>query len=196
MNKKLLVQAILLFLIMIISLAFYMEYFNTQPEANLKKQIIVPKIDKNQENQIEDLQYFSKDMEGNTYQINAKTGLADNKNPELIYLNGLNAKINFDINKEIIVTSDKAIYNNITYDTEFIENVVIIHNKHKLNCNNMTALFSKDIVTLSNNVIYDNGLTKLFADQIEYNLSKRVSKISMFDKNKKILINHKNNGTN
>ena len=57
----------------------------------------------------------------------------------------------------------------------------------------MNALISKNIAILSGNVVYNNSLTKLYADKIEYDLIERKSKISMFDKNKKVKVTHTNN---
>lgn len=152
---------------------------------------------KKTDNQINDLKYFSRDEKGNSYLLNAKTGYPDEENNYIINLNSVDAKITFDENNQIIVTSDKAVYNNSTYDTEFLGNVVINYNEHKLTTNKMNALISKNMAILIGNVVYKNNLTKLYADKIEYDLIERKSKISMFDKNKKIKVTHiNNNGIN
>ena len=197
MNKKLLVQSILLILILFAISTSYVIFFQ---KPSLENKGIFSENTQNQnktDNQINDLKYFSKDEKGNSYLLNAKTGFPDEDNNYIINLKSVDAKITFDENNQIIVTSDKAVYNNSTYDTEFLGNVIINYNEHKLTTNKMNALISKNIAILSGNVVYKNSLTKLYADKIEYDLIERKSKISMFDKNKKVKVTHiNNNGIN
>ena len=56
--------------------------------------------------------------------------------------------------------------------------------------------FSENYAKIYENVIYDNQITKLYADKIEIDLIKRTSKISMFENKKKVKITHKKDGTN
>ena len=197
MNKKLLIQVILLILILFIISTSYVIFFQ---KSLIEDKEVSNEINQNQkktDNQINDLKYFSRDEKGNSYLLNAKTGYPDEENNYIINLNSVDAKITFDENNQIIVTSDKAVYNNSTYDTEFLGNVVINYNEHKLTTNKMNALISKNMAILIGNVVYKNNLTKLYADKIEYDLIERKSKISMFDKNKKIKVTHiNNNGIN
>ena len=95
-----------------------------------------------------------------------------------------------------MVTSDKAIYNNTLFDTEFIGNVVISYDDHKITCENMKATLSKDTAILSGNIVYRSQFSNLYADFIEIDLKKRTSKISMFDLNKKVKVRHLKNGIN
>ena len=197
MNKKLLIQVILLILILFIMSTSYVIFFQKSliEDKEVSNEII--QNQKKTDNQINDLKYFSRDEKGNSYLLNAKTGYPDEENNYIINLNNVDAKITFDENNQIIVTSDKAVYNNSTYDTEFLGNVIINYNEHKLTTNKMNALISKNMAILIGNVVYKNNLTKLYADKIEYDLIERKSKISMFDKNKKIKVTHiNNNGIN
>lgn len=197
MNKKLLVQITLFILILSIISASYIIFF--QKFSIYDKEISRENTQnqKKADNQINDLKYFSRDEKGNSYLLNAETGYPDEENNYIIYLTSVDAKITFDENNQIIVTSDKAVYNNSTYDTEFLGNVIINYNEHQLTTNKMSALISKNIAILSGNVVYKNSSTNLYADKIEYDLIKRKSKISMLDKNKKIKVTHiNNNGIN
>ncbi len=193
MNKKLLVQITLLVIILSTISTSYVIFFQ---KPSIKDKEISNDNTQNQkkkDNQINDLKYFSRDEKGNSYLLNAKTGYPDEENNYIINLKSVDAKITFDENNQIIVTSDRAVYNNSTYDTEFLGNVIINYNEHKLTTNKMNALISKNIAILSGNVVYNNSLTKLYADKIEYDLIERKSKISMFDKNKKVKVTHTNN---
>ena len=193
MNKRLFIQLSLFSLIVSITFLFYFKYLNNNDETTLPK---VKEGDKKVENIIEDLRYFSKDIKGNEYTIEAQSGDNDKTNPNLILLKNVKAKIKFDKKEEIIVTSDKAIYDNNLFDTEFLGNVKVIYQNHELLCENMKTLFSKNIAFISGNIVYNNQFSNLYADLIEIDLEKRTSKISMYDLKKKVKVKHKKNGIN
>ena len=193
MSRKLLVQILLISLTLILSVVFFNEIFkkekkiSSNPEATIKK---------DQSNLIEGIQYFSKDVNGNTYLIESKSGTLDKENPDIIYLVDVEAKINFDKNDEIKVTSNKAIYNVNNFDTEFIDNVKLSYEENKLSCKNILVKFSKNYAILSGNLVYNNMLTELYADRMEVDLLSRITKTSMLNQKDKIKIIHKNNGIN
>ena len=193
MNKRLFIQLSLFALIVLLTFIFYFKYLNNNGETTLPK---VKENKKKVENIIEDLKYFSKDIKGNEYTIEAKSGDNDKTNPNLILLKNVNAKIKFDKKEEIIVTSDRAIYDNNLFDTEFLGNVKVIYQNHELLCENMKTLFSKNVAYISGNVVYNNQFSNLYADLIEIDLEKRTSKISMYDLKKKVKVKHKKNGVN
>jgi len=193
MNKRLFIQLSLFALIVLLTFIFYFKYLNNNSVSTLPK---VKESKKEVENIIEDLKYFSKDIKGNEYTIEAKSGDNDKTNPNLILLKNVNAKIKFDKKEEIIVTSDRAIYDNNLFDTEFLGNVKVIYQNHELLCENMKTLFSKNVAYISGNVVYNNQFSNLYADLIEIDLEKRTSKISMNDLKKKVKVKHKKNGIN
>ena len=194
MNKKTLIQIVLLSLLVIITVSFYNSFFSIGIKTD--KEEIKNIVEFKDQNLIKDLSYFSKDMLGNEYIIKAKTGTADIENPNLINLRNVNAKIKFDKENEIIVTSQEAIYNNITYDTKFSGEVLITFENQLVTCDFMEAILSENIAIISGNIYYKNYSSEIFADKIEFNLLDRSSKISMFNENEKIKINYIGNGTN
>ena len=194
MSRKLQVQIILISLTLILSVFFLNEIFKKDEDKDIIKIETTNKV--SDKNLIEGIQYFSKDVNGNTYLIESKTGKIDKENPDIIYLIDVRAKINFDKNDEIRVFSDKAIYNIENFDTEFIDNVKLLYEDSKLSCKNMLVKFSRNYAILSGNIVYNNLLTKLYADQMEIDLISRETKTSMINKKDKVKIIYKNNGVN
>ena len=194
MSRKLQVQIILIFLTLILSVFFLNEIFKKDEDKDIIKIETTNKV--SDKNLIEGIQYFSKDVNGNTYLIESKTGKIDKENPDIIYLIDVRAKINFDKNDEIRVFSDEAIYNIENFDTEFIDNVKLLYEDSKLSCKNMLVKFSRNYAILSGNIVYNNLLTKLYADQMRIDLISRVTTTSMINKKDKVKIIHKNNGVN
>ena len=193
MSRKLLVQIFLISLTVILTIVFFNQIFEKEKKISLKPETTV---NDSKTNLIEGIQYFSKDVNGNTYLIESKSGSLDEENPDIIYLVDVEAKINFDKNDEIKVTSDKAIYNVNNFDTEFIDNVKLSYEDNKLTCKNILVKFSKNYAILSGNLVYNNLLTKLYADRMEVDLISRITKTSMINQKDKIKIIHKNNGIN
>ena len=114
MNKKLLIQVILLILILFIISTSYVIFFQKSLIEDKEVSNEITQNQKKTDNQIYDLKYFSRDEKGNSYLLYAKTGYPDEENNYIINLNNVDAKITFDENNQIIVTSDKAVYNNST----------------------------------------------------------------------------------
>ena len=194
MNKKTLIQIVLLSFLLIISVSFYYNYFLIDIKADKKE--IKNNVKSDDQNLIQDLSYLSKDIHGNEYIIKAKTGMADIENPNLINLQSVNAKIKFDKKNEIIVTSHEAIYNNTTYNTKFSGDVLITFEDQIITCDFMEAKLSENIAIISGNIFYKNYSSEIYADKIEFNLLDRSSKISMFNENEKIKINYIKDGIN
>tara|TARA_B100000989_G_scaffold225634_1_gene172872 strand:- start:412 stop:996 length:585 start_codon:yes stop_codon:yes gene_type:complete len=194
MGKKLQFQILLISLTLILSIVFFNEIFREDEDKIIFKTETTNKV--SDKNLIEGIQYFSKDINDNTYLIQSKTGKIDKDNPDIIYLVDVEAKINFDENDEIKVFSDEAIYNINNFDTEFIDNVKLFYEDNKLSCKNILVKFSKNYAILSGNIVYNSLLTKLYADQMEIDLISRVTKTSMKNKKDRIKIIYKNNGVN
>ena len=193
MKKKQTLQIIFAILTIFLFIFYFKIIFNNNDHLFVKKELPENSPEKNL---IEGIQYLSKDVNGNIYLIEAKSGLLDDQNQDIIYLDKVNAKINFDNGQEIKVFSDKAVYNIENYDTEFLNNVQLSYNDHNLTCQKILAKFSENYAILSGNLIYKGLLTSLYADQMEIDLISRTTKTSMLNKNEKIRIVHKNNGIN
>jgi len=193
MNKRLIWQLSIIFLTIVFSVFFLNKiFYKKDTDVFINKEI----VKKNEKNLIEGIQYFSKDLKGNTYLIQAENGILDQTDQDIIYLQSVRAKINFDKKKIITISSEKAIYNIANYDTEFSNEVRLRYDENKLSCDKILAKFSENYAILSGNLIFDNLFTKLYADQMEVDLIARTTKTSMFDKNKKVKIKYLTNGTN
>ena len=192
MNKKTLLQLLLLFISLSIVLIFFFTYFYKQPEKNklienknpLSNESLIS--DEGSANIIENIKYLSFDNVGNKYEINAETGQIKDNNSEIIYMKNVNAKINFLNAESINITAGFATYNTKNYNTYFSKKINITYIENKIECEKLDLLFSDNLALLYDNIIYTNLKTKLFADRLEIDLITKNSKISMNNKNKKI----------
>ena len=193
MKKKIFLQVFLVFLTIVFSLILLNQTLEKENKIVSKKEI---QKKETENNLIEGIRYFSKDMKGNTYLIESKNGTINKENPDIIYLIDVEAKINFDKDQLIKVKSNKAVYNINNYDTEFTENVKLSYEDNKISCKNIVIKFSENYAILSGNLVYNNLLTSLFADKMKVDLITRTTKTSMTNNQDKVKIVYKNNGTN
>ena len=143
-------------------------------------------------NKINDITYNSKYLDDNRYVIKAEFAEVNEGNSDTMLLTNVNGKIFFENSDIIEISSKKANYNSVNYNTTFYQNVLVTFNDHQFNSDNFDLFFDKQIGTMYNNITYKNSNTILQADKVDINLITKDSKIYMFDKSKKIKIKNLN----
>ena len=189
MKKKIFIQLFLFSLFLFLSIFSYYKYFNTTSQNVIEITQDKDLSKKNNEtNLITDLKYFSVDEKGNKYEITSKYGEISPDNPDIIMMENVKAIIEIYNSDPIIITSNFAKYNVKNYDTNFEENILVKHADNKLNGENLDLSFQDNLMSMYNNIIYQNLDTKLFADKLEIDLITKDSKIIMNNKQRKIKI--------
>jgi len=135
-------------------------------------------------NILKDIKYISKDEDGNIYEISAEKGMLSLNDPNITSMDGVVAKVILSDKSTINIQSNHAIYNRKNYNTNFSGKVQIKHLAHHISCEKMDILFSKNLATLYDNLIYKNKKTRLKADKMEVDLITKNSKIFMYNNNK------------
>jgi lipopolysaccharide assembly outer membrane protein LptD (OstA) len=98
------------------------------------------------------------------------------------------AKIIDEKNTELTITSDNAIYNNSTYDTNFSENILIKYMDNIIYSDNLDLDFNENIVKIYNNVVYEGVKGKIKTDNVLVNLLNKNVEIFMTNPEKKIMV--------
>tara|TARA_B100000787_G_C16029906_1_gene222280 strand:- start:38 stop:622 length:585 start_codon:yes stop_codon:yes gene_type:complete len=193
MNKKTVLQGVLLFLILLILLIFYLKYFNNKPKTiniiSLEKKNNISK--NNSSTYIDNIDYVSSDGRGNKYKITAEQAEIKTENYGEMFLTNVIAYIFVKDSDPVKITSNFGKYNSKDYDTVFSKNVIIFYPGHKITGEYLDFSFINNLGTISKNVTYNGNKTNLFADKIEINLTNKDTKIFMDDSNKKVLIKGK-----
>ena len=211
MNRKKLIQILLLFLIILFPVFSYFTYFQSNDLDNSvhdNKNMIgsedVDDIDlkkfKNKDNPsniIKNLKYTTRDAQNNEYEIISKYGKISNENPDIILMTRVNAKIKMVSSSSILVLSDFAEYNSQTFETSFTKNVILNYEDHKINSDNLNLSFEKNLATIYDNIVYTNLNNIILADKLEFDMLTKNSKIFMNEASNKInLTSNQNNGNN
>ncbi|MDC1258045.1 LPS export ABC transporter periplasmic protein LptC [Pelagibacteraceae bacterium] len=190
MNKKVIIQILMIFLIIFISWLFFFKYIKKDSDKvnqdMLKKKINIPKS--NSSNFINDINYTSSDLKGNKYQITAEQAEIDIDNTDIMFLENIIAYVFLKDSNSVKITSNFGKYNSKNYDTIFSNNVIITYPNHKITGEYLDFSFINNLGTMSTDIIYSGEKTKLKADRMEIDISSKDTKIFMNDDTKKILI--------
>ena len=189
MNKKILIQLFLFLLFLFITVFSYYKFYKKDPEisqkVDTKKNLPTKKL---KTNLISDLRYFSVDDEGNKYEIQSEYGEMGSVDPNIIFMTNVTAQIDVYNSEPIIITANFAKYNVKNYDTNFESNVLLKHVDNKVNGENLDLLFKDNVMSMYNNIVFQNTDTTLLADKLEIDLITKDSKITMNEKKSKIKI--------
>ena len=189
MQYKILIQLTLLAIIILISYIFFKSYFF----LSTKEQINTLSIQAKEEgikssDTVKNISYISEDDNGNKYSIESEFADIDSNKSNLIMMKNVTATIHLINSIPIIIQSKNANYNNITYDTKFFNDVVMTHDYHIATSNNLDLEFKKNLITISDNVIYNNLSPAMEADKIEVDLVTKNFEIVMNNKKKLVKI--------
>ena len=192
MNKKIIIQFLLVVILIAIIISVFFLYFNNDKnieETNtITKEANELEIDDKTGTLINDISYIFSDSSGNKYELFADIGEVDLKNSNQMFMTNVEASIYLKNSSPVKIFSRYANYNKITHETNFIENVRLFHLIHKATSENLDISFNNNKALMYNNVVYNKPGTKLIADRLEIDLITKNSKIFMDNKSKKIKI--------
>jgi hypothetical protein len=192
-NKRILIQLSILLLIFLSVIIFYNKYLkvdNDSARLIKNKDMENQNLPKDDSNLIYNLNYNSKDIENNQYFINSDSGIMSENNSEFI-MNIVNAKIILNDKTEIIIYSDNAIYNNMTYYTKFYGNVVAKYEVNTIYSQSLDLNFEENLATVYDDVLFENLDSKIKTDRVEFDLKTKNILVLMNDKSKKVNITSK-----
>ena len=196
MDKKVLIQITLLTIIVLI-LATIFTFYQSKKSKNLvlkeedKKEFIDEKED-NELNIIKDITYLAKDDKENIFKIESEFGKINPEEADVVLMDNVTAVITFRNREKIVISSDHAIYNSKSYETNFYDNVLLKYIEHNIASENIYLSFENNLVSISNNIIYKNLNSEMNADEIEMNLITKEIKIFMHNNESKVQILSKN----
>jgi len=178
--------------VLVICLFIYKQYF---VEKNTSKKMISKNNELNLENEnnlIKNLKYDVKFENGTTYNISADLSeIIDVNNQETVKMQKVTALIINEGSLPLIISSDNAVFNNITYNTSFDKDVTINYINNSIKSQKLFLDFQNSVVIIKEDIIYEgiNGLGK--ADNIKINLKTKDIQIFMDNNDDKVKITSK-----
>ena len=195
MIKKKNVKIIFLFflLLLLVFLVYSKFYKDIKKNDTAEKETVLVNNEENiiSSNIIKDVNYVTKDAEGNEYIVTASEGEIDLNNDNILFLTNVKALIKLKNANEITIISDFGKYNTDNFDTIFSKNVIINYLDNKITGEYLDFSFKRNSIIISRNVIYSNLENILVADVVEMNLKTKDTKIYMHESKKKVKIRNK-----
>ena len=206
MGKKTIIQIILLIFLIVITFLFFKVYYNSNSGTSLNKENLTEKnkeikeVKKDEKNLIQNISYTANNNKGDIYLLLADTGEIYLDNPDLMFLTKVDGKITLKDGEIITVNSDFANFNTKTFETTFINNVIVKKSdevvtgaelylvlEEKVNKALKSNREDKNLIRVSRNVFYTKPGYTLSADILEIDLITKNIKIYMTDKYKKVI---------
>tara|TARA_B100000965_G_C19509340_1_gene721223 strand:+ start:643 stop:1209 length:567 start_codon:yes stop_codon:yes gene_type:complete len=179
----------------LLSVTLIVIYFYIDRSINQSKDI-TEKISKDNNeynsNIIKDVNYSSKDLNGNQYIINADEGEIDLSDPNIIYLKNVRGLIKLTNGNKVTINSKYGKYNIDNYDTIFNLDVNVDYLDNNIIGQYLDVSINRNSLIMSKNVVYTNLKNILKADVIEMNIQTKDTKIFMYDSKEKVNIKSKN----
>ena len=189
-KNKILQIFIIFFIIITIILLAYLKFFKDDNLKTSEVPVVEEKVYSS--NIIEDVNYSSKDADGNEYIITSLKGEIDYTNPNIIYLTDVRAEIKLVNSDNIVIISDFGKYNSDNFDTIFSKNVIINYLTNKIVSEYLDFSMNRNSIIISKNVIFTDINNVLKADVIEMDLKTKDTKIFMYKKDSQVSIKNNN----
>ena len=174
----------------IITFFIYSKFFKEIKTVEQEPQILETEV--YQSNIIKDINYTTKNADGDEYIISASEAEIDYSNPSVLFLTDVTALIKLKNSENITVRSHYGKYNTENFDTIFSKNVIINYIDNKIVGEYLDFSLERNSMIISRNIIFTNLENILKADVIEINIDTKDTIIFMYEKEKKVKIKTKN----
>ena len=126
--------------------------------------------------------------EGNPYSIFAETATVDPVDQDIVYMNTITARYYYKNGRIVVVTSDNALFNKVTGDIRFQNNIKMIDSdENKLTSENLDMLVEQNYAAAYNNVVLKTkDGQSVIADKIYFDSENKIFKVSMNNKNRNV----------
>ena len=135
-------------------------------------------------NTFENIAYEGKDSNNNNFTLNAEYAEFAVNESNIIYMKKIVCRFFFKDGSTLKVLSDKGIYNNISNDMEFEENVEMYYLENKLFSDKANFVNSENYLIVQGNVLGEGPLGNVAADKLNVDLIDKKMKISMYNESK------------
>ncbi len=187
LNKIKFIQISLLLLAFF--LIFFTYFFNLkkkQPSTNLDK-IKTVETDKQKEKAVNtflNVEYGGFDKNGNRFVIGSKYANFEIDRPNVIKMEQILCIFYFKDGTNLTIVSNYGIYNNVTNDMEFAENVKMNYLENVLFSEKANFFNVKNELLIEGNVKTKSPEGELQADKLNFNLDSKKLKVSMYNDEK------------
>ena len=131
-------------------------------------------------NRFENVEYKGIDNTGNKFTIGSQFAEFKKEKPELIFMENVECFFTFKDNTVLLISSKKGIYNNISNDMQFSEDVRMDYLENTIFSDRANFNNYENQLLIAGNVRGDGPTTNLKADELDFDLNTKDLKISMY----------------
>lgn len=143
-------------------------------------------------NLIKNLKYEVIFENNNQYIISAALSEISYENDiEIVFMQQVLAKFIDENNIELVITSDKAIYDNSNYNTNFEKNIVVKYKDNTIFCESLNLNFDTKFIKIYDNVVYEGPEGAIKTDNVLINLITKDIEMFMEESKEKVEIKSK-----
>ena len=182
-NKKKIFQLSLVFIGLLI--IFFTYFFNL--EKKQPSEVVTETETKENEefleegvNRFENVEYKGIDNTGNKFTIGSQFAEFKKEKPELIFMENVECFFTFKDNTVLLISSKKGVYNNISNDMQFSEDVKMDYLENTIFSDRANFNNYENQLLIAGNVRGDGPTTNLKADELDFDLNTKDLKISMY----------------
>ena len=149
---------------------------------------ILSNNDNTEGNVFYNIEYSGLDLAGNRYILKSESAINNNINSELIDMTGVTATFYFKDGTIMKVKSDYGVYNNVSLDINFKNNIIAKYEESTLKAQYAEYSNSQGYLLVSDNVIVNDIQGNLIADKLLFDIKSKTLKIETFN-DKRINVN-------
>ena len=182
-NKKKIFQLSLVFIGLLI---IFFTYFSNLKKKQPSEVVTEIETKENKEfleegvNRFENVEYKGIDNTGNKFTIGSQFAEFKKEKPELIFMENVECFFTFKDNTVLLISSKKGIYNNISNDMQFSEDVKMDYLENTIFSDRANFNNYENQLLIAGNVRGDGPTTNLKADELDFDLNTKDLKISMY----------------
>ena len=186
LKRKNLIQISLVFfgLLIIFFTYFYSEDKDSSINKVEEKEIQENVIEKEGFNTFENITYEGKDSNNNNFILNSEYAEFAINESNIIYMKKMVCRFFFKDGTILEIMSDKGIFDNVSNNMEFEDNVEMYYLENKLFSDKANFVNSENYLIVQGNVIGEGPLGNVAADKLNVDFIKKKMKISMYNESK------------
>ncbi len=167
----------------------YITYYDKGPEkaeegisSALEKKLSESKDNEGENDLFFNVEYSGLDFNGNRYVLKSEEAYLDEKIPEIVYMDKVDAVFYFKDNTVLYLKAKKGIYNNKTFDMSFRDDVRAKYLESELFAEKADFSNTKNYLTVYENVRINDIQGNLIADKLLFDITKQKVEIASFNK--------------
>jgi len=170
-------------LFLIIGTYFYYPSMNKNKSLNNKVETkdITKQIEDEQTTTFKNMEYRGVYDFDKSFKVKSEEAYILFEEPDLVYMTNMHVILYLSKGRIVNIFSNKGIYNKVTYDCFFTENVRATDGGTTILADNMDLVATKNFAQIYNNVKLNNVTGNLQADQIDYDFETKNFKVSMYN---------------